>query len=63
MKNKEMKVGHSDLAIIKKKHKGKTYSTPRLVCYGDLNKLTRDDGSNPPINDYIPYATGYIQPH
>jgi hypothetical protein len=61
MKNKEMKVGNSDLAIIKKIPIRKAYSSPRLVYYGNLDELTQIGDNAPPWGDWVnPWTeTGY----
>jgi hypothetical protein len=63
MNHKKTKIEDADLAIIKKKSLRKAYSTPRLVCYGDLNELTHNEGSYPPLADFVYFNTGYTEPH
>ncbi len=53
MNDKSSKRSDPNLAIIKKLPSRKAYSTPHLVCYGDLNELTQVIGGNDPPNTDI----------
>ena len=64
MNNKNIKKGNPSHAINKEIPIRKAYSTPRLVCYGDLNELTLEQGSEEPFTDIVwGFGTGYKQPH